>query len=82
LKNSISQMWAKKLCARKPYKRLSRFFKTFSIPQISTASEKMEFFNSHGILRQQPDSFRFADNPEFGWIAQHDRARSPTNRGV
>ena len=33
-----------------PYKRLSGFSKTFSIPQFLAVSRKMDFFNSHRRL--------------------------------
>jgi hypothetical protein len=46
LKNSIRK-WQKTLCVRKPYQRLSRFAKIFSIPQISAVLRKMDFFKSH-----------------------------------
>ena len=52
LKNSLTRKWSKKLCNRKPYKRLSRFSWTFSIPQIFVVLRKMEFFNTHGMFQQ------------------------------
>src|ERR1700693_3491723 len=36
-----------------PYKRLSRFSWTFSIPQIFAVLTKMEFFNSHRPYRRR-----------------------------
>jgi hypothetical protein len=50
LKNSISQNWSKKLCARKLYKRLSEFSGHFLSPQFWLFGRKLEFFNSHGRL--------------------------------
>jgi hypothetical protein len=47
LKNSLTAKWSKKLCARKPYKRRSSFWWTFSISQIPPILAKQEFFNSH-----------------------------------
>ena len=54
LKNSLTRKRPKKLCNRKPYKRLSRFSWTFSIPQILAVLTKMEFFNSHRQFLSQP----------------------------
>src|SRR6266404_3882795 len=36
-----------------PYKRLSQFSETFSIPQFLLFGTKREFFNSHSPLHQQ-----------------------------
>ena len=47
LKNSLLEKCSKKLCARKPYKRRSRFSWTFSIARICPNFLKIEFFNSH-----------------------------------
>src|SRR5437899_6496856 len=35
-----------------PYKRLSQFSETFSIPQFLLFGTKREFFNSHAIYQQ------------------------------
>lgn len=43
-----------------PYKRLSRFSYTFSIPQIPAVLTEVEFFNSHEILRQATDDLMIA----------------------
>jgi hypothetical protein len=47
LKNSFAENSQKKLCDRKPYKRRSPIWWTFTIPQISAVLAKPEFFNSH-----------------------------------
>jgi hypothetical protein len=68
LKNSIIKKWPKKLCIRKPYKRLSRFGWTFSITQNSTVLGKTDFFNTHAWLQQLT----------FG-IARHPRSICATD---
>ena len=52
LKNSLPGKRSKKLCARMPYKRRSRFSWTFSIPQVLPVLRKMDFFNTHACLQQ------------------------------
>ena len=52
LKNSISQNWSKKLCARKPYKRLFELSGHFLSPQFWLFGRKLEFFNIHVWLHQ------------------------------
>ena len=54
LKNPISRNWSKKLCARMPCKRRSRFWWTFAVPPPGPFFQKRGFFNSHGIFRQSP----------------------------
>jgi hypothetical protein len=69
LKNSLTGKWSKKLCNRKPYKRRSPFWYTFSISQIPAILTKQEFFNTHEMLRQlrhlpiRRNSDSFADHP-------------------
>src|SRR5579871_3957005 len=50
LKNSFAENSQKKLCNRKPYKRQSPIWWTFTIPQISAVLTKQEFFNTHSPL--------------------------------
>src|SRR5579871_6134632 len=61
LKNSFAENSQKKLCDRKPYKRRSPIWWTFTIPQISAVFAKPEFFNSHVCyqsLSLEPDAYR------------------------
>src|SRR5579871_3407222 len=58
LKNSFAENSQKKLCDRKPYKRRSPIWWTFTIPQISAVFAKPEFFNSHACLQQLPSNTR------------------------
>jgi hypothetical protein len=53
LKNSYRRNSQKQNRVRKPYKRLSRVAKTFSIPQLWLIVSKSEFFNSHTWFRQR-----------------------------
>jgi len=48
LKNSISRNWSKKLCARMPYKRRSRFWWTFATPS------RRRFFQKRGFSTATP----------------------------
>ena len=52
LKNSLARNPPKFQRARRPYKRRSRFWWTFSIPRLGPFFQKRGFFNSHGIYRQ------------------------------
>src|SRR5579871_1433392 len=55
LKNSFAENSQKKLCDRKPYKRRSPIWWTFTSPQISVVLAKPEFFNSHESLHSSSE---------------------------
>ena len=58
-----------------PYKRFSPISDTFLVTPFGSVFRQVEFFNSHGIFRQQPHSFRIAANPPiFSGVLLRNRA--------
>jgi len=53
LKKSCERNWKEQNCVRMPYKRHSQFPRHFVSPKIWPFRRKLDFFNSHGIFRQQ-----------------------------
>jgi len=48
----MTEKCSEKLCARMPYKRRSQFSRHFLSPDFGAFHARLEFFNTHGILRQ------------------------------
>jgi len=69
LKNSLTRKWLKKLCARIPYKRLSRFSRHFASPKFGLFGRELDFFNTHRPFHSKSRSKILPGIPSLRFLA-------------